>query len=190
MGPQDELLRRLSQAAAAQPPLSGHGRFGYVQTSGWYLHSSQLLVGDQLHHADSRREAVEREVWVAPDGSGRIEERCDGRRTEASADYPAGELDTAPAAPTEPRSLRSWLSIQLQEQGLLRLLTALWSSGPVTPEVRAATVDVLTEHPDLRRVLPATDRYGRRGVQVALDSVMPTGMHRPPLRVCPGGGHG
>ena len=161
-----EGLRRLAMVAAAQPrPAAGAG-VHCVRTRGWYLTSSQWLVGETLQHMDSRMQEVDRQLWRAEDGSGRLEERCDGRRSDLSGDYGPGHFDL-PSLP----SSASGAPARPAPRGLcqLRGLVELWSTRVVPPALQAALLDALAGQSWAVTLTAVNDRLGRDGVAVAAE---------------------
>jgi len=74
-------LVELAARAEGQPSPPGAGPYSYVHTRGRQLATDQTTDGRIL---DARVEEAEREVWIAADGGGRIEETRDGRRSRTS----------------------------------------------------------------------------------------------------------
>lgn len=162
-----DALRRLAAAAAAQPLPAG-GAVHYVRTRGSYLASSSLLVGDQLQHLDSRMEGVEREIWLLEDGSGRIEELTEGRRSDTSGDYGPGQLYLPPlpgldaAAPGGRRG-----------RSRFRVLGDLWSARVLPPAFHSQLLQALAVEPGAVTVAPVVDRLGRDGLAFAAEENAP-----------------
>jgi hypothetical protein len=157
-----DALRRLAAAAAAQPWPAAGGAVHYVRTRGWYLASSSLLVGGQLQHLDSRVEEVEREIWLLEDGSGRIEELRDGRRSDTSGDYGAGQLHLAALPALDGPALDG-----RGGRSRFRVLEDLWSARVLPPGVHSQLLRALAVEPGAVTVAPVVDRLGRDGLAIA-----------------------
>jgi hypothetical protein len=157
-------LTRLSAAAAARPE-PAPGRYDYVRTVGWYLASSWVLVGDRLEHLDRRIERGDREIWVAVDGSGRIEETRGGRRSDVSGVFPSAGL-YRPEPPIDQADVHA----QTDEDPLrcVELLDLLWSACVVPPSTQALLLRTLADRPGIDPLRPAVDRLGRVGLGLEL----------------------
>jgi hypothetical protein len=161
-------LVALATRAEGQPSPPGFGPYSYIHTRGWYTATAQMTDGRIL---DARVEETEREFWVAADGSGRIEETRDGRRSRVSGVYGPGGLSPGPWAaataggPT-PGPLRQDGSPP--PVGSIRDVRSLWLIRTVTPALQAGLLRRLATQPGLR-LEETTDRAGRPGLAVSAD---------------------
>ena len=181
------ILGRAAAAAAAKPPLQGTG-YRYTKSEGAWLAS---VMGDRSYQMLL---PITREIWIAPDGSGRIWETrgepvfyterdreqwiaAGSREQEAiREDFGPGGLSTGRTGglPTEPVALRAVI-----------LARALGTSVPANVEMFIIVGDLLREtvaEPALRAALfrvastidgielvgEVTDRAGRRGVALGI----------------------
>ena len=166
------LLRQIADRAAALPDDAGRGRYVHMRTSSWSLWT-RIGPGDEP--VSSRVVPEEIESWTAPDGSG-----LERRTTD-------GELEVTRPGPGErgfmwaPDSLSADLATlgRQLEQGhptsngpaeRIAAIGDLAKSQPVTPTVRAALLRYLASTPGLMLLGEVSDRAGRDGVAVALDS--------------------
>ncbi|HEV7211521.1 MAG TPA: hypothetical protein VGN47_07370 [Blastococcus sp.] len=145
-------LIELAERAESQPPRPGSGPYSYIHTRGWYLATGQTTDGRVM---DARVEETDRQFWVAADGTGRIEETRDGRRSRMSGVYGPGELYPGPA--DAPGAV-----IRLQDVG------SLWQVQTVSPALQAVLLRRLAAGPRLR-LSETTDRAGRPGLAVSAD---------------------
>jgi hypothetical protein len=162
-----DALRRLAAAAAAHPQPAAGGPVHYVRTSGSYLASSALLVGEQLQHLDSRVEEVEREIWLLEDGSGRIEELRDGRRSDSSGTYGPGQLELAALPSLDAGTLGAVGGRRGRSH--FRVLEELWSTRVLPPMFQSQLLQALAMEPGDVTVATVIDRLGRDGLSVAAE---------------------
>jgi hypothetical protein len=161
-------LVELASRATAQPSPPGFGPYCYIHTRGWYAATAQMTDGRIL---EARVEETEREFWVAADGSGRIEETRDGRRSRMSGVYGPSGLSPGPLAaagagvPAQValRQSRSPLPV-----GWIEDMGSLWQVQTVSPALQAILLRHLANQPGLRLV-ETTDRAGRPGLAVIGD---------------------
>jgi len=120
---------------------------------------------------DARVEETEREFWVAADGSGRIEETRDGRRTRTSGIYGPGGLSPGPLAAAPP-GVPAHVAVRQDRSprpvGLIKDVASLWQIQTVTPALQAGLLRHLATEPGLRRE-ETTDRAGRPGLAVSAE---------------------
>lgn len=167
------VLDGLADLARRQPPPAGSGPFAYIHTQGWYLYTSQMTDGRTL---DSRIEVSDRELWLAPNGAGRIEETRAGQRTSVSARYEPGGLApwTAPAGPVA--GLQDRLVDQNPGRNPADWVSAvkdIWNNQAVSPALQGALLNILATQPGLHLDGTVTDRAGRRGIVVSADGAAP-----------------
>lgn len=168
-------LVELAARAEGQPSPPGAGPYSYVHSRGRYLATAQLTDGRIL---DARVEETEREVWVAADGSGRIEETRDGRRSRTSGVYGPGGLWPGPlAASTGVPAHVALPHPSPLPVGWIKDMRSLWQIQTVEPALQAD----LLRHLALQRGLlleEATDRAGRPGLAVSADDPPSRSGHR------------
>jgi len=161
------LLTVLAARAAAQPPPPGSGPYSYVRTRGWSVATARMTDGRLL---DARTEETDRELWLAADGSGRIEETRGGQRSRTSRVYGPGELSAEPSpdatAPGEPEVTMPGSAIES-----VRQLQSVWLTQAVRPELQARLLHHLAAHPGLN-VEEVTDRAGRAGIAVSAEEAV------------------
>jgi hypothetical protein len=162
------VLAGLASRARTQPPASGRGRYHYMHTKGWYLHVS----ADDDEILDSGIAEIDRQLWLAPDGSGRL--------VRHSVDGPAmidpdkvlrpGEFDGAflPADATD-AAVRAKYGHAPTAAGWTRTIAELWSRQVVPPALHARLLDTLAAQAGVQLLGDTTDRAGRRGVAVAVE---------------------
>ncbi|CUU60442.1 hypothetical protein Ga0074812_14018 [Parafrankia irregularis] len=187
----EALLAVAGRIRAAEAPASSSTGYRYVRTQSWDL--STRIDGVQVRSAVLPEI---REVWRAPDGSGRIRTVAgepqfpsedarqaweeEGRPIADPADetFPAGGLGAMYPAdlPTGTTELAALLATSHPvENGPAETLVAIadlcLEQVPPAP-VRAALLDVLASTPDLYFQGRTVDRAGRPALAVAVDSAM------------------
>jgi hypothetical protein len=174
-----EVLLQLAAVAERQPVTTAPSEaYAYVRTAGWYLVTQ--VSGNQ---ANSRVAASMRESWIAANGFDRwITRRVpgDGSHVSATALGPQTERDAGSGGP--PRLLLSTVpAVVAHELDLghpTRIgpverfvsLTDLALDQPIPPRAQSAILRVLARSPGLIDSGEVTDRAGRPGVAVSLDS--------------------
>jgi hypothetical protein len=161
-------LVELASRAEGQPSPPGSGPYSYVHTRGWYSATAQMTDGRLL---DARVQETEREFWVAADGSGRIEETRDGRRSRMSGVYGRGGLYPGPLAEA-PAGVPAHVALRQSRSplpvGWIKDMESLWQVQTVTPALQASLLRHLATQPGLR-LAKITDRAGRPGLAVSAD---------------------
>lgn len=161
-------LVELAARAVGQPPPPGFGPYSYIHTRGWHPATAQMTDGRIL---DARVEETEREFWVAADGSGRIEETRDGRRTRTSGLYGPGGLHPGPSAAV-PAGVPAHVALRQSRSplpvGCIEDMRSLWLIQTVTPELQAGLLRHLGTRSGLR-LEETSDRAGRKGLAVSAD---------------------
>lgn len=187
------LLQRLAGQvrASSTAQISADGRYLYVKTQSWSL--STRVDGRQV------RSAVVpelREVWRAADGTGRL------RITAAPPEFPSKESERAWKAAGRPvvrgedavygpgrlllsypflvaedaQGLRTQLAVgHPADNGPAEILVAvadLYREQTPNAQSRASVLEVVASVPGLQLLGRTSDRVGRSGVAVAVDSVM------------------
>jgi hypothetical protein len=173
-----ELLLQLAAGAAREPVRTGPDEaYAYVRTAGWYLVTQ--VRGNQ---ANSKVVASVTESWIAANGfDRRITRRVpgDGTHVNVTAIGPqtgqdAGSgprrlrLSTVPAVIAHQLDIGHPRSIGPVERFVS--LTDLARSQPIPPRAQSAILRVLARSPGLIDSGKVTDRAGRPGVAVSLDS--------------------
>jgi len=164
-----KMLAELAKRAQRQPTPPGTGPYHYVHTREFHL--STDMTTDMVI-TDARVEEESREVWLADDGSGRIEViRSGGLRAPWSGTRGPRE-DTVPRLEGAEDSMRA----ELRRQGRGRTsgdwfdaAAQLWKQQVVTPQLQSALLTVLAEQPGLTVEGTTTDRGGREGIAISTD---------------------
>ena len=181
-------LQQLATSVRAFPASSAPpSAYEYVKTQGWYLNTT--VAGGQPTTSAVVPVVVQR--WRAPDGSGRE------RITAGTVEPTDSAIDPATVVPTSDRTLAAGelaamyqLPLPADEKTLQAVLAAghpaengpaetliavadLYKDLPVEdPAVRATLLDLVAQLPSLQLVGATTDRLGRPGVAVAIDSTL------------------
>jgi hypothetical protein len=161
-----ELLRQLAVLAERQSP-KPPGRYDYVKTQGWYV-DFRVAGGS----ATGQLDPTFRQQWIAPDGSGRLEETRSGR-TSLNDNFAAGGLAGHQAWPTDPAALRAELAKSHPNYGTFEWFTAVgdvWNVQVVSPRLQAGLLRMLADERQLTNTGTVTDRIGRTGVAVSTES--------------------
>jgi hypothetical protein len=184
-----DLLLALAAKAEKAPRLPGHGPFGFVHTRGWYL-------GTRVDDKSTTSAVVPQEtrVWMAEDGTGRIESRTLPPIFTDDSSREAWESDGAPGADVQaqdgplpgppnwkPGTLSTdpdQLNVQLEHNhpaGIgpvekIIAITDLAMEQPIQPRLQAAVLKVLANTPSIVYTGEVTDRAGRPGIAFAIDS--------------------
>lgn len=168
-GSASDMLTELADKARRQPPPPGTGRYHYVHTRVWLLHTDRTT---DMRIIDTGVQEGQREQWIAADGSGRIEHTIGGERTRWSGTYGPGQG----AAPRLEGSNEDSLRSQLLRQGRghttgdwFDTVGQLWSQQVVTPQLQSALLRVLADQPGIAMAGMTTDRAGREGVAVSTE---------------------
>ena len=168
------VLHDIAARTATLPDDVGSGRYAFVETRGWHLWSR--IQNDQPVHSD----VVEQRVrsWTADDGSGRTWKRVrvplhlpdvdDSLREPGPLMWPLRSL------PADDAGLERTLAIgHPVENGPAERLVAVrdaYGQMPLPPAVRAAVLRFVAATPGIRLAGRVTDRAGRPGIAVSLDS--------------------
>lgn len=163
------VLADLARRARRQPPARGQGRYHYLHTKGWYLHMS---ADEDNRIFDSGIAEIDRQLWQAADGSGRLfqvipddpsgmpPDRVLGPGELSGAFLSAGATDAA---------VRATYGHAGTAAGWTRTIEELWSRQVVPPVLHARLLDDLAAQPGVTLLGDTTDRAGRRGVAVAVE---------------------
>jgi hypothetical protein len=174
-----KVLLRLATVAARLPtPSAPGGPYAYVRTAGWYLDTQ--VSGER---STSKVLASMTETWTNTSGSSRwITRRVpgNGSHVTVSALGPVTGRDTASHGSTPIRLSNdpSVIAHQLDIGHPRRIgpverfvsLTDLALLQPIASQAQSAILRVLARSPGLIDSGEVTDRAGRRGVAVSLDS--------------------
>jgi hypothetical protein len=189
-----EVLRRAARAAEEEAPVASLDGYRYTRSEGAFLSTT----------ADGPAYSVlvpeVREIWVAPDGSGRLLQReekpiflgpRDRLRWQESGSPPVGGGRTSEetfgpgglayvdlqSLPTDPEALFESIRDRAEGTGvgdvgaeMLVIVGDLLRETVAPPELRAALYEVAARIPGIELVGQVTDPAGRRGVAVAVES--------------------
>ncbi len=176
-GDAESVLNAIAARAAVLPDDTGSGRYARMDSEGWALWTR--VDGEQVTSEVVPQRAT---VWTAADGSGRLVSRRDGPgrdtdstdETSAAGDrslmWPLGSLSTDDAELA--RQLEQSHPVDNGPAERLVAVTDLASEQPLAPQVRAAVLRYLARTPGLTVDGIVTDRAGRRGVAVHVDTTM------------------
>ena len=164
------LLRQLADRADAQP-VPPAGRYHFLNIKSWSLWTRVDSAGE----GHSRVVPSTAQSWIADDGSGRVVQVQDGHhqtRTLGPGEW-ARMYDVAGLS-TDPAVLAGQLAVgHPTANGVAERLVAvtdLWKQQAPPPAPQAAMLRVLATQPGLVNRGTVTDRAGRTGVAVSIDS--------------------
>jgi hypothetical protein len=167
-------LRRIAARAAQAPDTTGDGRYAYRETRGWNLFT-EVHDGERV-----TSEVVESHTrtWTAPDGSGHTvrtyqppgEPRWSDESTPGPSAlmWPLGSLSADDA--TLARQLERGHPVENGPAERLVAIGDAYGAMPIPPAVRAAVLRYLADTPGLTLTGRVTDRAGREGLAVSVDS--------------------
>jgi hypothetical protein len=169
-------LEATASRVAALASTGSVGRYAYVRTESWNLSTS---VSEGV--ASSRIVPERREQWIANDGSGRIKITTIGqgsqRQPGSDESFPAGGLSLSwpiGSLPSDKASLERVLRADHpDDNGPAERLIAIadaYRQLPIDPPARAAMLTYLAETRGLTLRGNVTDRLGRPGVGLSVDS--------------------
>jgi hypothetical protein len=169
------LLTDLAADAAHQPGPSGTGLYHFVHTRGWYLSTSSTTDG---HEYNARVEPVDRQQWIAANGSGRLLVTGSGAiQTPPSGDYAAGVLHTNFLTANSTASLRAELNEDHRSSGTadawLGIIKDTWNGQVVPPALQAAMLEGLAQQRGVVVEGLTTDRAGRTGIAISATDSRP-----------------
>lgn len=164
-----ETLRRAALVAADQPwtPVAS-GRYVYTETRAMWQTVTVVGPGD----SSVEFENVEREIWINPDGSGRIREVRDGEASDET--FGRGELhfEDLSAVSTDLAALRAFIEERAGQADpptdyeMFVVIGDLLRETHASPELRAALYEVAATLPRVELLGELTDEAGRPGVGV------------------------
>lgn len=181
-----ETLRRAARAAAVQPHVPvGPGEFVYTQTramwQGTYCGVAEAGSGSSWSATDgteceTRFEDVDREIWIGPDGAGRIAQTRAGERWDET--FGPGELwfEDLAGLPTDVDQLRAVIEERASQSDnplgyeIFVVVGDLLRETNPSPELRAALYEVAATIPGIELLGEVTDESGRPGVGVAMSA--------------------
>lgn len=172
----EEVLEQLAETAESRPAPTRGGRYAYIRSKGRHRSSQHHLGGDgRLTPIGSEVVLVDRELWIAADGSGRIAETRTGRggTTSRTSDFEPDGLFHPGFLPEDPDELRRVLPVRGSERGTFTWFVAVrevWASSVVSPRVQAAILRVLATRPDIASRGGMVDAVGRQGVAFSTDT--------------------
>jgi hypothetical protein len=170
--PASELLRNLADRTAHAPAPRGAGRYHYIHTSGWYLRidsevrralGTHSVLGAGIEH-------MERQQWIAPDGSGRLLVTKDGQSVRPTGDYPPGGLWADFVITTDPAVLADEFRRSNPQGSVTKAISAfieIWKNQVVPPALQRLLLRDLADHPGLSAEGATLDHIGRPGVAVS-----------------------
>ncbi|MDN5855802.1 MAG: hypothetical protein L0K86_23770 [Actinomycetia bacterium] len=115
---------------------------------------------------------ADRQLWLAANGAGRIEETRAGQPTSSSGRYEAGGLSPSPIAAGPAEGLQDRLVHQNPGRTTAEwfaTVTDIWNTQAVSPALQAALLSILATRPDLHLDGTVTDRAGRAGIAVSIE---------------------
>ncbi|MCZ2803572.1 CU044_5270 family protein [Modestobacter sp. VKM Ac-2983] len=172
-----ELLRTIAERAAGAPDDTGQGMYARIRTESWNLFTR--IDGERVSS-----EVVPQTLtsWTAPDGSGKSVTalafpggKTDITTVEGGAGsralmWPLGSLSSDPVTLADQLGAEHPASNGPAER--LVAVADLTREQPIKPPVRAAVLRYLAETPGLSTTGMVTDRAGRTGLAVHVDSSM------------------
>lgn len=186
------VLLRAAHAAASQPSTAPPGPGQFVYTKSQSSYENTAVVGGQTINFFQTQT---REIWIAPDGSGRLRESDGPPRFATSADEAAWiaagkpDLDAQPGdstfgpgglyyfdlskLPTDPAQLKQQIEDRSVEGGppgdaeTFTIIGDLLRETYVSPDLRAAIYTVASELPGVQLLGTVQDQLGRSGTGVA-----------------------
>jgi hypothetical protein len=168
-GGPDAALRQLAARTRNATPVRGAGRYHYVHTRGWYLHADADLHNRVQHSGIA---AVDRQQWIAADGSGRLKVVSAGKQIMPTGTYAAGGLaPSGIAASASAAQIRKRHHVRPTAASWIAEINEVWSDQVVPPGLQATLLRELASQPHLTLLGTTTDRAGRRGLAVSATSV-------------------
>ncbi|MFE9203850.1 hypothetical protein [Micromonospora sp. NPDC007230] len=159
------MLMDLAARARQQPAPPGIGPYHYMHQRGWYLGVAANTEGRILRSGITE---IEREQWIAADGSGRLK-RDDGVSIASDQEFGPGGLYAGFVSSTAtPESLRTALNANTSA-GFLRAVADLWGRQVVPPNMQGDLLELLASQPGVTAMGQTTDRVGRPGVAIGAD---------------------
>ena len=163
------VLTDLARRARTQPSARGQGRYHYLHTKGWYLH---VAADDNNRIFASGIAEIDRQLWQAADGSGRLFQVIPDDPSGLPPDriLGPGELSGAflPADATD-AAVRARYGHAATAAGWIRTIQELWSQQVVPPALHARLLDNLAGQPGVSVLGDTNDRAGRRGIALAVE---------------------
>jgi hypothetical protein len=153
-GAAPDLLRHLAENTVHAPEPPGTGRYHFVHTASSYLrtvHKVSKKAGTRM--TTGNIEHQERQLWVAPDGSGRLLVTQNGESVQPSGEFPPGRLaaDFVVTA-AEPLDFAAELRKRNpvdSPSAAMHTFSQIWSNQVVPPAVQRLLLLDLADHPDL-----------------------------------------
>ena len=152
-GTASELLHQPAENTAHGPEQLGTGRYHFVHTASSYLRTVQRVskkAGGQA--ITGSIEHLERQLWVASDGSGRLLVTQNGESVQPTGEFLPGRLTAAFITTTDPVALAAELRKRNpagSSSAAMNTLSEIWSNQVVTPPVQRLLLLNLADHPDL-----------------------------------------
>lgn len=165
--PARPVLRTLAQMAAAAPDPAAKGKYAYLRMQQWSADTTP-----SPSYTKDAAAPVEERLWCAADGSGRRIESGEGFTKTLT--YGPGELSVAIAEPAEqPEILAGQMHAYDQSaapRSLVLTAAEMFRWHPLRSAQRAALIQVLADTDGLIDRGEVTDRAGRRGRAVSVDT--------------------
>lgn len=188
------VLLRTARVAASQPPTAPPTPGQFVYTKSESMNENSAIVGGKEINFFQNQT---REIWIGPDGSGRLREVNSAPRFASSADEAAwvavGKPDLTGGSltddstfkpgglyyldlsklPTDPGALKQLIVSRTVEGGppgddeTFTIIGDLLRETYASPGVRAALYTIAAELPGVQLVGSTTDHLGRAGTAVA-----------------------
>jgi hypothetical protein len=157
----------LAARARTQPrPVVPLGSYHYQHIRSWNL---GVASDSDREIFESKIFEVDREQWIAEDGSGRLKIN-DGTPLAGDRTYAPGELFAGFIANEVPiETLRSIFDVQDTPIGRLKAASDHWRRQVPLPEQQANLLTLLAGEPGMAVLGETTDRAGRQGVAIAAE---------------------
>jgi hypothetical protein len=171
-------LREAAVVARHQPVLQvGEGQFVYTRSENAYqgcivgVDPPPTAIGPGDGDMSCTLERFTREIWIAPDGSGRLREQ--GDRTGDEAFGPGGlSFEDLSTLPTGADALRDYVERRAEgsdkpvDVQMFTIVADLLRETHATPELRAALYEVAATLPGTELIGETSDELGRPGIGV------------------------
>lgn len=164
-----EALRSAALVAARQPSATVEpGQYVYTKTKAMW----RSITCDGPEVCTTEFEDVVREIWIARDGSGRINETRGGEHWDQTFDPGGLYFEDLSNLPTEVEALRSWIEERAAladpptDYEMFIVIGDLLRETYASPELRAALYEVAATLPRVELLGQVADEEGRPGIGV------------------------